>query len=91
MKISAINTQQHYNNVNFQGRGNLGNKHYGRRGAVLGGITGLMMTGAMMATCPVDWQKIKTWPIMGIALTTAGAHNGKLIGDIFENKNKREK
>ena len=46
------------------------------------------MCGAMIATYPLDWKQGKTWPIVGISLTAAGALNGKLIGDIFEKKSK---
>lgn len=84
MKISAIHYQQNYNQT-FKG------SKSGKKGAIIGGFTGLAICGAMIATYPLDWKQVKTWPIMGIALTTTGAFNGKLIGDIFENKNKREK
>lgn len=85
MRISAINNQQNYNNnLNFQAR--RGNNVGGKKGVVLGGLAGLMMTGAMMATCPVDWKKIKTWPIVATALTTAGAYYGKFIEDLNKRK-----
>ncbi len=84
MRVSPIN----YNNPTFE------SKTRGKAGAVIGGVTGLLMTGAMMATCPVDWHKIKTWPIVGISFTLGGAMQGKMISDTFENrtkdKNKKE-
>lgn len=78
MRIAAINC----NNTTFE------SKARGKAGAVIGGVTGLMMCGAMMATCPVDWHKIKTWPIVGVALTTGGALQGKMIADTFESRSK---
>lgn len=86
MKISAINNKQTYNNnVNFQA------KTRGKAGAIIGGITGLMMTGAMMATYPLDWQNVKTWPIVAMSLTAGGALEGKMIGDSIDRKKDKDK
>ncbi len=79
MRVSAINNQQVYKTTEFKGKGK-------RVGCVVGGITGLLMSGAMIATCPVDWTKIKTWPIVITSLGAGGAMQGALIGKSFDDK-----
>lgn len=81
MRVSSIQNQQIYTERTFKGK-------KAKAGSIIGGIAGLAMCGAMIATYPLDWKQVKTWPIVGISLTAAGALNGKLIGDIFEKKSK---
>lgn len=79
MRVLTIQNQQIYSQQSFHGK-------KAKTGSVIGGLAGLAMCGAMIATYPLDWKQVKTWPITGISLTAAGALNGKLIGDIFEKK-----
>ncbi len=83
MRISALNNQQHYKAPQFQGKGK-------SAGYVIGGFTGLLMSGAMIASFPGDWKQIKTWPIVVTALTAGGALEGKMIADFFSKKKDKE-
>ena len=56
------------------------------KGGIIGGLAGLAMFGAMIATYPLDWRKVTTWPILGIGLTANGAYTGKLIGEIMDKR-----
>ena len=79
MRVSQVNSQQHYITPQFQSKGK-------RVGCVVGGLSGLLLSGAMIATCPADWKQIKTWPIVITSLGIGGAAQGAFIGQTFDNK-----
>lgn len=81
MRITPINNYQSV----YRGK-------YNKRaikGSIIGGLTGLAVCGAMIATYPLDWRKVTTWPILGIGLTANGAYTGKLISEIIDKKKQK--